>query len=230
MTPKTTVIVMAQGEGSRWDLQRYRLPHVPFKHLALIGNETLIGRTARMLRERRVGRVIVVGYEEFRASIEPSELFIQKSTGPLLDGIVATHEFWKTDRVIFLLGDVLFSHAAMQTILDDESQIMFFGRTGPNKITGKQAPELFGFNMRRLTFPSVTHHCHWMNARGRKIRYPPKLWALNRMMGGLEHYEPLVSIELITEINDYTDDLDSPEEYKHFWPQMVLEALKEDLL
>lgn len=224
----TTAIVMAQGEGTRWDLRRTGMQGAEFKHLVTVGSEALIERTARMLREHKVHRVLVVGHEEYRAAIEPSKLFTQDRTGPLLDGIAATHEFWKTDRVIFLLGDVLFSKDAMQTILDDESQIMFFGRVLLNRITGKNAPELYAFNMCRMSFEVVLEHCRWMATRGRPIRYPPKLWALNRLMGGLDHDAPTICSKLLTQIDDYTDDIDSPEEYRDFWPRMVYEALREE--
>ena len=224
-----TTIVMAQGYGSRWDLRRINMAHAPeYKHLVCVGAEALIGRTVRMLVERDVGKIIVVGWQEYRPTVEPAELFIQDRPGPLLDGIAATHGFWKTNRVTVLLGDVLFSNDALDLIMDDLSQMMFYGRYRANAVTGKEASELFGFTMTRPFFVDVLKHCQWMTARGRPIKYPPKLWALNRLLGGLEHDDPRFQDELITEINDYTDDLDSPEEIRDYFPRMVFEALAEE--
>lgn len=229
------VFIMANGDGDRWiqGLAKYdpegKLPK--WKQAVTVGDEMIFHRTIRMLTEVGIDpeEIMVVGprpmwkqpkaERQFKAVEPPGE------SGPLLEGVKTIFPLWESDRTVVLLGDVVFSYRAINGILKTLNPIMFLGRPGPNPVTGKQAPELFGFSVAEEWYGPVLKHCERMTARGAPIRYPPKLWALYRLVCGFEHDEYKYDDDFLVDPLDYTDDLDSVEEYRDYWPALSQTAL-----
>ncbi|GAF72556.1 unnamed protein product, partial [marine sediment metagenome] len=73
--------------------------------------------------------------------------------------------------------------------------------------------------------------CRWMTTPDRPIRSKPRFWSLLGMMSAKDvegHDSNRYDKNLIMAINDYTDDVDSLEEYRRFFGPMLKEALLED--
>jgi len=53
------------------------------------------------------------------------------------------------------------------------------------------------------------------------LKYPAKLWALYRLCCGNECHQYIIDLKLLEVIDDYTDDMDSPQAYNQFWGSMI---------
>jgi len=230
------VFVLAGGSGDRWGTggpERDRLVSLglpEYRHWLPVGGEPIIERTIRMLRERNTDDIIVVAPETFAPYLfggGSEHKITEGEPGPLLHGIATLGMDWGFERTVFLLGDVVLSPAMMDTVLGNLDKCKFIGRLGGNPITGKEAPELFGFTVGRWGYEEVNSFCHWMTRRGANINYPLKLWALYRLMCGLEHDDYDVDNKLLLEIdNDYSDDIDSVQEYQNYGSRLIRAALE----
>lgn len=215
------VILMAQGGQTRWRREENLLQQS--KHLLDVGGEPLLARTIRMLYELTTQDVILIGPREYRGC--GATTITLDDPGPLLSGIIQAGDRFNELEMIFLLGDVLFSYAALRAVLSPRDGVMFFGRTEPSTVSAKTAHELFGFRYNQWDWYTIRGYCSWMTYRGANIRYPPKLWALYRLYSGFDHDEYEINPDTICEINDYTDDCDSYDEYQVFWKPMLAAAL-----
>ncbi len=196
--------------------------------------ETIFHRTIRMLVEAGIGleEIMVVGprmmWKQPKAGRQFKGIDIPGSgspPGPILDGMMQIFPLWESERTVVLLGDVVFSYKALDLILGTQEPIAFVGRPGQNPIIRKKAAELFGISVSREMYGDVYDHCVRMTARGAAINYPPKLWALYRLVCGFEYDEYKYEKKILLDPEDYTDDLDSVEEYEEFWLQLSGAAL-----
>jgi hypothetical protein len=215
---KLSVFIMAQGQGNRWHKQNDRhhldLPLPIYKQCLPVGPEPLIVRTQRLLVEGGIPPAVV-------RTVAPWELFADTGLtgislpepGPLLEGIAQCLDAtpW-ADEIVFLMGDVLFSKRTLAASLEGPD-LRFVGRLMPNRLTGKAAPELFSLRVAGREILAVRRIIRTLTRRG-EIG-PKKLWSL---------WDAIVNPATL-DINDYTDDVDSPEEYLAFWPSMRYAAL-----
>lgn len=225
------VYILAQGEQRRWSRNgkglQEKLP--PFKHLLPVGKygTPIISRTFIMLRCHMYSDYLwAIARTEAVSAVIPN-IPLNEPTGPILQSVamLLAGEF---DRWIFLLGDVVYSHQLLDAILDCKQEVKFFGRVGGNRFTGKEASELFGLVVDSTAVENVRKHCLWLLRRGGTV-HNPKLWHLYRQIAGLdvkdwESFEP----EILHRVDDYTDDIDGPEEYKKFWNKLNTYAAKDD--
>lgn len=222
-------ILLANGAGDRWDAQGEAF----LKQQIPIDGVTVIGRTIRMLIELGLvhSEILVVGPEALWAGSgvvgwQPPKRTLDEPQ-PLLAGLLATKLLWDLHRTLILLGDVVFSYKALRLLIESKEPIQFLGREGGNPVIDKAANELFGFVMAVDYRDCVASHCWDMSKRGAHINYPPKLWALYRLICGFEHDEYKYEDELLLDPEDYTDDVDSPQEYAHYWEYLKRAALED---
>jgi len=207
------IFIMAQGDGSRWkENTKIELPS-EYKQLIPLGKETIITRTLRQLE----GYDITVIADGYFAPFMPEniKLVYFRVPGCLLRGIWQTRSWWGESGNVFLLGDVVYSNELLRKIVKYSTEISIFGRLGENKVTGKEAKELFALN---INFCDV--HDRWIEDTLKSLYESnprAKLW----------DFQESVEDEVI-ESNDYTDDLDSPEEYLQFWNKLEKSALEDD--
>jgi hypothetical protein len=197
------IFIMAQGNGDRWSRSDRNdwIPPVEYKQLLPVGDETIIGRTYRMASEYS-DNVISICEGEFLKEFPKGTTIasLREPTGTLLHGIWETRPMWYVeDRNIFLLGDVVYSEDTLNRILSDTDLFTIYGRLGENKYTGKEAGELFSLSF----FGNQWKHRMLLDLRN----ISGKLWNLYEVMGD-EFFRP---------VDDYTDDINSPEGYQKWY-------------
>jgi len=216
---------MAHGLQERWVVGAHRSFRA--KHLLPIKDKTpMLKRTIDLFEPH--GDIFTFAWKWYEEWIEYSCLPIHPVRS-LLDGVLQTRQYW-SDRTIFLLGDVLFSRQAVLDI-SKINKLKFFGRPAPNRVTGKRASELFGFTMMRNDWDQIIEHCEFMTVptgKPKNLKYPPKLWALYRLCCGNEVHQDIIDLDYLWVIDDYTDDIDSPEAWKRFWGTMIKAEAKDN--
>jgi len=137
------IFVMAQGKGSRWQEDSYIQLPSRFKQLTPLGEETIITRTLRQIKD--CSDVTVIAEGEFATYMPPNvKLSYFRTPGSLLSGIRQTIKWMDFyDRNVILLGDVVYSNSLISDILMMKAEYRIYGRGTGNRVTGKKAKELF---------------------------------------------------------------------------------------
>ena len=200
-----TAIVLAAGEGKRWN----NYTDVP-KHLLEIDGKSLIQRTTRQI-SAYADKTFVVGTDDSYKT-EFSELFIpEKKKSPLeMHKFSSSEELW-SERTVLLFGDVYYTDEAISTIVQDTEDFTFFLRSGPSSFTQKPYGEIYAFS--------------FLDSIHRKLKesidilliqhdiYSAGGWSLMRHLLGISHRsrtkDHLTKGHYI-EIDDWTEDFDHP--------------------
>jgi hypothetical protein len=213
------------------------VPQGPGQHKQLLEGDPgvpLLVRTCKRLITRECLVVIVTPHEAIRKCIFdnlPNECishqidFIDVGQPLLLvDTIAATERHWTAGETnIGLMADVFFSDQAMRTILDTPAAgTRWFGRARPSRITGGSA-ELFGWSWSDpQDTPAILaglrrarEHADSLPAERDMLGTPlGGLWQLHRGALGLPLTKEAEPAGNWVEINDFTDDWDTPENYQ----------------
>lgn len=204
-------IIMAGGTYEKWETP---------KHLVEICGEPLVARTIRLLRENGIEDIAIStnnpGFSKFGVPIlkHKNPYHLPKdhdAESPWLDCFYPTEE-----PVCYLFGDVVFSPAAIKTIVDtDTDDIQFFASAPPFAANYcKPWAEPFAYKV-------VNHDKFWecierakrYDKEGLYYRQPVswELWQLiKRTPVNRIDYTNYVAI------NDYTCDIDVPEDIEKF--------------
>lgn len=211
-------VIMCGGKYHRW-----RYP----KQLNMINNETLIERTVRLLYEAGVSKddIVITGTEELKAYLLtkplPPMIIRQHNT---FESFSDTHSmgywcdcFMPMDvPATYIMGDVVFSPEAIKIIVNTETDdIEFFASSPPFAIGySKQWAEPFAFK--------VVNQEHFHNAIDKtkqlcnehRFNRHPIAWEVWQVIKDT----PLNQIDYAnyTVINDYTCDIDKPEDIYKF--------------
>lgn len=220
------VLLLAHGDGWRWNGPDGR-PYlgVP-KQLVELDGEVLLERTVRQLLAAGVEVTVVAPDERFdvsgarRVSIEP------KVSGCDQDKFLATSHLWSdVDRTVIMWGDVWYSDKAVAAIVGHAGgDLHYFRRPWPSEVTGCEWDESFAVSfgpdererVLRLAWEvafwwgvGAVHTTHIRTHLAASVDLPGALWA---------DPEAVVDVPCQTVIDDWTDDIDSPEEYER-WTQ-----------
>ena len=199
--PEQKVFLMAQGHMKRL------APVLSFpKHHLKIGSETIIGRTLRLLRERDMDDVTVIApdipaWTEFMKGFPEATMATLSEVSPTVaSGVFRTRHLWPQGKsIVALLGDTVFSQAALDLILKSEAIYEVYTRT-TNPWTKKIWPEYYGLKIR---------------SDGRPLY---EAAASIHENAGDKHYNiPVVTkripqASIVSFDGDWTDDIDFPEE------------------
>jgi hypothetical protein len=211
-------IIIAAGDATRW------ANHLGTKkHLVKVDNEPIIYRTVRLLLERGVTDIYIVGPDENEYKIPGTKLFIPeknpKNHG--VDKFLNSEELWnKEGRTIVCYGDVFFTDAAMDSIVNyTGSNWTLFCRFGGSEFTGSKYGECFAQSF----YPNeIDLH---------KEKLLLVVESVNKKhlkkSGGWEHYRAMNNVvgrdlrqhniyEKYFLIDDFTEDFDFPEDYDRF--------------
>jgi hypothetical protein len=210
-------VIIAAGKAERWG------NHLGVaKHFAPLAGEPIIVRTVRLLRERGVDDIVVVGPDE-RYDIDGARLFVPThdygSFGDADKFLSSRAEWSQGGRTVVLYGDVFFTDHAMDTIVGHGvREWTLFARPYASKVTHKPWPECFAQSF-------------WPEHRDEHERHLLRVASLHakgriNRCGGWEHYRSMCGAtsahtirrgELPTDrmvvIDDETDDVDFPADY-----------------
>jgi len=221
------IYILAQGQGSRWRYDSHRVREIDlpseYKQLLPIGNgEVLIQRTIRQISEawniRTPIDLTLIAPGDFLLYPFPEWMkfhSFREPTGCILEGICRTKKEWKDNRVLFLLGDVIYSNRMMKEIISNNDTVSFFGREYANPFTDKRAGEIFSFG--------CSNDLMIQNHQWRMMR---EIWFHKKINAKLWHFYHPDELRILD--NDYTDDVDSPEEYEQFYEKLKELALEDD--
>lgn len=204
-------IIMCGGTYAKWDKP---------KHLVKIHGETLVERTIRLLRDNGVSDIAISSnneiFEQFGVPVlkhnNPYHLpRTSHAKTPWLDA------FYPIDEpVCYIFGDVVFSPNAIKKIVETETNsIEFFASAPPfAKNYSKKWAEPFAFKVVDTDkFFRAVSDAKFYDKIG-KFRRQPVSWELWQVINNT----PLNRIDYTnyTVINDYTCDIDSPEDIRKF--------------
>ena len=185
-------IIMCSGNGTRWN----NYTGVP-KHLVKIGDETLLGRTTRLLKERNIEYLITSEDERY------------KEYG---DTISQTYHDCEVDRfeefdenVCYLYGDVYYTENAIDTIIGSGcNDVLFFG----------SEMEIFAVKVKdRELFYKHKNRVKDLYLKGKIDRCIG--WEVYRSINHIPLEEYAITDRYVMILDD-TDDIDYPEEYEQF--------------
>lgn len=212
------VIVIAAGDGTRWGNHT----GVP-KHLAVMEGERLIDRTSRLFAAYGGTEPLIVAPVDDERYQTKDGMTVAPKLNPTRGGadkFLSSRYIWNTvGRTVIVYGDVWFSEEAVETITSHESEeITFFGRAWGSKLTGTPWGELFAVS---LTPETVERAEASLKHLARLYKRSPSIRA-----GGWEWYKHLHGLPIdpsqhsvaggFVEINDWTDDIDYPEDYQRW--------------
>lgn len=199
-------IIMCGGSYKKWETPR---------QLIEIQGEPIVARTIRLLREAGANDIAIStngsDFAQFGVPIlTHGNDFVVRKDG--IDG-AWVHAFYPADEpACYLMGDVVFSPEAIQKIVEAETDgILFFASTPPfSPLFRKRWAEPFAFKVVdqkrfRAAIRFVAANVH----TGIFWRHPIS-WELWQVIIG--HNVRDIDYDTVTAINDYTCDVDSPED------------------
>ena len=203
------VIIACAGEGKRWNNHL----DVP-KHLAPAADgEVLLLRTIEQAR-RMSDDIHVITPDDDRYDL-PDDVK-HHLLPPFHNEYLHTRHLWSDeDRTVLMLGDVYFTDRAIDTIAaGSPSAYRVFGRYRASKVTGTPYGEIFAASWgpaRNAQLDELLAKVEQLRASGECTRPPG--WVLLRLCQGTPVRQHVVRPPIWVEINDWTDDLDSPLDY-----------------
>lgn len=192
-------IIMCGGKYKEWQLPR---------HMLALRGETVVERTIRLLRENGVTDISIssdsIDFEEYGVPVlKPHSTYYCGVSGKWID-----NAFYPTDEpTCYIFGDVIFSPAAIKTIVEtDTEDIEFFASAPPfGPDYPKRHAEPFAFKVVN------TKHFHEAIKQTADL-YEAKLlrrciaWELWQVVKGTKLN--VIDYTNYTAINDYTCDVD----------------------
>lgn len=185
--------ILAAGGSPKW----------PGRHLVDVGGERLIERTIRQFSEH--GRVTVKLDTEFESSGDHDA-----------DAFLSSQPLWPREgRVIFVYGDAYFTDEAVARIEEPSDSPTWYGRWYGSTLTGSRWGELWAISFDAEIGPRMAAlQRDLVEAKEAGILWRAGQWELYRAWHGIEpadrHTKPGPGF---VEINDWTEDFDTPEEY-----------------
>lgn len=214
----TTVIIPCAGKATRW---RNHLG-VP-KHLIEIDGESLLQRTVRLAKQYGADDIFIIakrdddpnyhinGVTTLAANLSPAHFDVDKFR--------SSTNWWNTEcgtRILF--GDVYFTEDAMRQIMNPELDgWRWFCRMGKSTVTGHKYGEGFAAGFCARDIDKIMHAMDAVaDLRRRDVLVRAAGWELARYMAGARNAELRrhIRYDSFVEVDDETDDFDTPGDYK----------------
>jgi hypothetical protein len=200
-------ILMCGGKYRKWEVPR---------HLTVIDGETIIGRTIRLLREEGITDIAISTdnpvFEQFGVPLLKHNNTYEANgyndwTGHWVDAFYPTN-----NPACYIFGDVFFSLEAIKTIVNTPTDdIEFFASAPPFAADyPKKSAEPFALKVRdQAMLHDAIKRVKRLYSTG-AFKRKPIMWELWQVIKDT----PINQIDYTnyTVINDYTCDIDDPEE------------------
>lgn len=204
-------IIMAGGTYEDW-----KYP----KHMAVVNGEPIVARTIRLLRENGIEDIAIsstnLDFLRFDVPVLSHHNPYTCPVGADADTPWLDAFYPMTEPVCYIFGDVVFSPKAIKTIVEtDTDSIEFFASAKPlPAIYPKRWAEPFAFKVANtMRFFHAIEETAILAERG-AFKREPIAWELWQVIKDT----PLnvVKYDNYTVINDYTCDIDEPEDIEMF--------------
>lgn len=205
-------IIMCGGKYRKWDTPR---------QLLTVKGEPIVARTIRLLKENGITDIAISTnndvFEQFGVP-----LLRHKNSYDTIDYNISRGHwcdaFYPLDEpACYLFGDVVYSPEAIKTIIDTETEdIMFFGSAPPFAPNyPKTYVEPFAFKVvNQSHLRRAVEDVKRLDAAGRFRRKPIAWEVWNVISRGPDGDVNNIDYNSYISINDYTCDIDKPEETK----------------
>lgn len=207
------VIIACAGSQAKWGNHL----GVPSHLVPLTAHHgvPLLYRTVGQARELCDDVHLTVPAGDTRYRLPGVTVHEQDGTAP--SEYAATRDLWSTTgRTLLLLGDVYFTDAALARITGyGGHRYRCFGRYTASKTTGTPYGEIFAASWwpeQHTRMDKLLAHVHAVRATGAVTRPPG--WMLLRAWQGTPLSKHRVDPRWFGEINDLTDDFDTPADYE----------------
>jgi len=216
-------IIMCGGNYTQWQKPR---------QLIEINGEPIVARTIRLLRKYGVNDIAISSenpaFEQFGVPVlhhdNPWEVYGHDD----VSGTWVTCFYPMSEPACYLLGDVVFSENAIQTIINTSTDDIEFFASAPPFATEykKEYAEPFAFKVvNQGYFRLCINFVKRYEAQGLFDR-PPIAWELWQV---IKHTTlNVIDYSNYTVINDYTCDIDWADEVDMFLPYIEEEIIKEN--
>lgn len=193
-------VIMCGGTYPQWEIP---------KQLQKVNGERLIDRTIRLLRENGVTDIAITSHDDAFIGLGASVIRHKNTYGK---GGEWTEGFFPTDEpACYIFGDVYFSPAAIKTIVETETDLIEFFASAPpySPQYNRRWAEPFAFKVAdQIYFQQCISEAETLHKYGvlrRLISW--ELWQVIKKT-------PLNEIDYTNyvAINDYTCDIDNPED------------------
>lgn len=198
---------MCGGNYYRWSTPR---------HLIEVNGETIVGRTIRLLREAGIEDIAISSNIPSFGGLGVPVLWHENSYRANGSDDISgrwTDAFYPTDEpVCYIFGDVLFSPEAIRTIVETETDSIEFFASAPPFAPEYRKPYAEPFALKVQDQKRLTDAIEKTNAYEAEGRFDrkPIMWELWNVITGSDLNS--IDYESYVVINDYTCDIDSPEE------------------
>ena len=200
-------IIMCGGKYSRW-----KTPKQLFK----IQGEPIVARTIRLLKSEGVRDIAISTNDSrfagFGVPILKHKNNMKVDTSEHVTGAWVEAFFPMDEPACYLMGDVVFSQAAIRTIVQTETDsIRFFASVPPfSPMFIKEYAEPFAFKVNdQKRFRAAIDFVNANLGTGIFCRHPIA-WELWQVINGFDVRE--INFDSVTPINDYTCDIDNPKD------------------
>ena len=192
---------MCAGSGKRWGF------HKP-KQLSLVEGVPNLIRTIEMIKR--------TGYEDIWITVSEDK---KHYFPPELNLLIGNNKY-ETQRysngfplvgeTVYLYGDVIYNEPDLNSILFSRHNTTWFGRLGPNPITGKNHGELMGVHVidTKRFEEAVSETNRQFKEGERKMCIG---WDVLEIHEGVNRMKATNFVSL----SNYSDDFDDIKEYKH---------------
>lgn len=202
----TRVIVLAAGDATRWG--NYR--GTP-KHLVKIEGKTLLERTCSQFLKYTDDVCVIGANEDYK--VDGTSLYVIKAQNTHWKDaakFLSSQNLWlRNGRTVLVFGDVYFTSEAVKTIMKDKDAFKFFLRTGPSELSGARWKEIFALSFNETMVGKINQSLLFLASMGQVDTQAG--WALYKYMIGPAP-SGLFDNQHFTEINDWTEDFDFPED------------------
>ena len=208
---ETAVLILCAGVSHRWN--------GTLKQLLLVAGESILQRQIRQIRQRSESDIWVITHQPEIAQVASDlgvDTFLPSARNCICQTLLSTGELWG-NRTLVLLGDVIFSRYATDILWGNHAEIAVFGNLW--EIYACAFDRSLHERIASVLEEQIAYQCD--PARGKLRHFYERFCGLPQ--SGLEagmdpnHPDPPdAEGKVMVWIQDYTNDMDTPEEYSEF--------------